>query len=240
MPVYKRDQSLGSNSYRVVGNTALKPSLTRRATSYQQEPSTRRYPDNRAAFFTGNAVPKQESRREVGFGTRTRTPVYGDTRSIHDRRRAEPPRAHLSANPNATRESINLDLANLHSRQRLRIERERERREAERIAREEQQEADRRRQARVFAVLASVGAVCLVLMAMALFNLLNASAQLERMTGQQRELEAQIEKKTQVIEELEVKINRQSNLMEIQDYAKENLNMDYAAGDMVRKVSLSK
>ena len=238
MPVYKRDQSLGNGNYATMGSMALKPSAQRRDPSYQKEPVTRRYPDNRASFFTGSAVPKEERRTEVGFGTRTRTPAYGDTRSIHDRRRAEPPRAHLNANPDVTRESLNIDLANLHSRQRLRAEQKRQQEEAARAALEEQQELSRRRQSRVFAALASVGVVCLALMAFALFNLLNASAQLERMTSQQRDLEAQIEKKTQVIEELEVKINRQSNLVEIQDYARDNLDMDYAAGDKVRRITL--
>jgi len=238
VPVYKRDQSLGGNAYRVSGNLAVKPSTERRDNSYQKEKTTRRYPDTRASFFTGNAVPKEERRGEVGFGTRTRTPVPGDTRSIHDRRRAEPPRAHATLNPNVTRASLNMDVANLHYRQNLRAERERRKAEEARLAQEQQQEDSRRRQARVFAALAAVGVVCLGILAVALFNLLNASAQLERMTGQQRELEAQIEKKTQVIEELEVKINKQSNLVEIQDYARDYLDMDYANGELVRKVTL--
>ena len=58
------------------------------------------------------------------------------------------------------------------------------------------------------------------------------------MTVEQRQLQAQIEDQSKRLEELQVEINRQSNISNVQDYARDNLNMDYAQKENTRVVQL--
>ena len=51
---------------------------------------------------------------------------------------------------------------------------------------------------------------------------------IEQMIVEQRKLTAEIDDQQKRLEELQVEINRQGNIAQIQDYARQNLNMDYA------------
>ena len=58
------------------------------------------------------------------------------------------------------------------------------------------------------------------------------------MIVEQRKLTAEIDDQQKRLEELQVEINRQGNIAQIQDYARQNLNMDYAQKENTRVIAL--
>ena len=120
-----------------------------------------------------------------------------------------------------------------------RAEQERRRREEEaHIAAEEAAEQRRRHQQRVHTLFALMAIVAVVAVAAGVYSLLTRYVRIEQMTVEQRQLQAQIEDQSKRLEELQVEINRQSNISNVQDYARDNLNMDYAQKENTRVVQL--
>ena len=86
---------------------------------------------------------------------------------------------------------------------------------------------------------AAVLAIFLVLTgALGIYTLLNRYIAIDAMTVEQRSLQAQIEDQQKRLEELQVEVNKQSNIAQVQDYARESLNMDYAQKENIRAVVL--
>ena len=87
----------------------------------------------------------------------------------------------------------------------------------------------------LFALLAIVA---VVVVAGGIYSLLTRYISIEQMTVEQRQLQAEIEDQQKRLEELQVEINRQGNISQVQDYARENLNMDYAQKENTRVIEL--
>ena len=219
MPVYKRDPNLDADYY------------VRR----EPEPETRRVPNNREEFRSLRSSP-QTQRRPV----QRRGEPLRDTRTRQERRRAEPARAYYAPEPETqrlTRAQVNHRTVQQHAWQR--VEQERLRRETEaRRAAEEPAEQGRRRQQRVHALFALAAILMVLVVAGGIYSLLTRYVRIEQMTVEQRQLQAQIEDQQKRLEELQVEINRQSNISNVQDYARDNLNMDYAQKENTRVVQL--
>jgi len=90
----------------------------------------------------------------------------------------------------------------------------------------------------VQALFAAVGIVAVLAVAGGIYTLLLRYVQLENMVVEQRALTAQIEDQQRRLEELQVEINMQGDISKIQDYARENLHMDYAKKEDTRVVAL--
>ena len=136
------------------------------------------------------------------------------------------------------REERNMRTAQQH-RQWQRAAAERRRREEEaRIAAEELAEQRRRAQQRVRAFAAVLAIVMVLTGAAGIFTLLNRYIAIDKMTGTQRSLQAQIADQQKRLEELQVEVNKQSNIAQVQDYARESLNMDYAQKENIRVIEL--
>ena len=80
--------------------------------------------------------------------------------------------------------------------------------------------------------------VLVVAVAGGIFSLLVRYTQIEQMIVEQRKLTAEIDDQQKRLEELQVEINRQGNIAQIQDYARQNLNMDYAQKENTRVIAL--
>ena len=96
----------------------------------------------------------------------------------------------------------------------------------------------RRRQHRIQTLFAFVSIVLVVAVAGGIFSLLVRYTQIEQMIVEQRKLTAEIDDQQKRLEELQVEINRQGNIAQIQDYARQNLNMDYAQKENTRVIAL--
>ena len=237
MPVYKRNPGLDADDYYDSGAT-----VRRSARSSVQEPSTRRVPDNRAELFPSRQSPATQRRSAQNANTRPqrRPESLRDTRSFQDRRRADPPRAYYSAEPatqRLTRAEVNHRTVQQHAFRRAEQERLR-REQEERQQREKEEEARRRRQHRIQTLFAFVSIVLVVAVAGGIFSLLVRYTQIEQMIVEQRKLTAEIDDQQKRLEELQVEINRQGNIAQIQDYARQNLNMDYAQKENTRVIAL--
>lgn len=218
MPVHKRTPGLDADDYYVAGSTV------RRSARAAEEPTTRRAPDRR----------EERQRRP-----RREEPTQ-DTRSRQDRRRAEPTRAYYDPEPatqRLTHAEVNHRTVQRHAWQLAEAERQRREQEARERAEAEAEEA-RRRQHRVQALFAAVGIVAVLAVAGGIYTLLLRYVQLENMVVEQRALTAQIEDQQRRLEELQVEINMQGDISKIQDYARENLHMDYAKKEDTRVVAL--
>ena len=112
------------------------------------------------------------------------------------------------------------------------------REQEERQQRENEEEARRRRQHRIQTLFAFVSIVLVVAVAGGIFSLLVRYTQIEQMIVEQRKLTAEIDDQQKRLEELQVEINRQGNIAQIQDYARQNLNMDYAQKENTRVIAL--
>lgn len=228
MPVYKRDPNLSAEYY-VSGNT-----VRRSARPYEAEPSTRRV-SSREELLTRRSGSEATRRRN----SRHAEPVQ-DTRSRQDRRRADPARAYYSAEPETqrlTRAQVNHRTVQQHAWQRAEAERRRREEEARQAA-EEAAEQARRRQQRVHMLFAMLAIIAVVVVAGGIYSLLTRYIRIEQMTVQQRQLQAQIEDQQKRLEELQVEINRQGNISQVQDYARDSLNMDYAQKENTRVIAL--
>ena len=218
MPVHKRSQGLDADYY-VAGNTVRRASRREAPT---EEPVTRRAEPIRRRDASHRGEPLR------------------DTRSPQDRRRADPPRAYYAPEPETrrlTREEVNLRTARAHDARRDLDERRRRDAEEEQRRREEA-EALRRREHRVrgvFAVLL-IGLVSCV--GFGFYTLLSRSATLENMLVEQRRISADIEDQQRRLEELEAEINMAGDIGRIQDYARDDLHMDYAKKENTRVVAL--
>ena len=228
MPVYKRDPNLDADYY-------VSSATVRRSVRREPEPETRRVPNNREEFRSLRSSP-QTQRRPV----QRRGEPLRDTRTRQERRRAEPARAYYAPEPETqrlTRAQVNHRTVQQHAWQR--VEQERLRRETEaRRAPEEAAEQRRRRQQRVHALFALAAILMVLVVAGGIYSLLTRYVRIEQMTVEQRQLQAQIEDQQKRLEELQVEINRQSNISNVQDYARDNLNMDYAQKENTRVVQL--
>ena len=228
MPVYKRDPNLDADYY-VSGATV------RRNVRRETEQPTRRVPNNREELFPSRRSPQTQRRPAQRQGEPLR-----DTRTRQERRRAEPARAYYAPEPETqrlTREQVNHRTVQQHAWQRAEQERRRREEEAH-IAAEEAAEQRRRHQQRVHALFALMAIVAVVAVAAGVYSLLTRYVRIEQMTVEQRQLQAQIEDQSKRLEELQVEINRQSNISNVQDYARDNLNMDYAQKENTRVVQL--
>lgn len=249
MTVYKRSPRVDAQYY-MSGSTARDVRMNQNAATQrrpaQQEPVTRRYEGSRTL-----AQPDVRTRR-VGEQTQRRAPYAApqtqtrpqqplrDTRSRQERRRAEPARAYYTAQPEVqrmTRAEVNHRTVQLHAWQRAQEERRRREEEA-RIQAEEVAEQRRRAQQRVRAVAAFLVIACVITGALGIFDLLNRYIAIDKMTVTQRSLQAEIDDQQKRLEELQVEINKQSNIAQVQDYARDSLNMDYAQQDDIRVIAL--
>ncbi len=237
MPVYKRDPRLDAQYY-VSGNT-----VRRAAPSREDEPETRRA-SNRDEYFrreerTQRAGQRTQRREEPR--TQRRQEPLRDTRTRQEQRRAQPARAYYAAQPEfqrMTREEINQRTVQQHhawqqAAAERRMREEKEKREAEELA-----EAQRRRQQRVNTLFAAIAILTVVCIAGGIYSVLSRYIRIDAMTVQQRQLQSQIDDQQRRLEELQVEINKQSNIAQVQDYARDNLNMDYVDRDNVRTVQL--
>ena len=136
-----------------------------------------------------------------------------------------------------TRAEVNHRTVQLHAWQRAQEERRRREEEA-RIQAEEVAEQRRRAQQRVRAIAAFLVIACVITGALGIFNLLNRYIAIDKMTVDQRALQAEIADQQKRLEELQVEINKQSNIAQVQDYARDSLNMDYAQQDDIRVIAL--
>lgn len=229
MPVRKRTLGLDDSYY--VSGTAVR----RKAEPRWEEPATRRVSSNREELLS--------SRVEQSY--RRRTPARGagpqrDLRSQQERRRADPTRAHYAPEPEThhlTHEEVNRRTYEQHARRREEEARRRRALAAQERA-DAEKEAVRRRQHRVQMMFAILGIFVVVLIAGGIFSLLMRYIQIEQMIVTQRKLTAEIEDQQKRLEELHVEINMRGNISQIQDYARENLNMDYAQKDKTRVIAL--
>ena len=233
MPVYKRDPRVDAQYY--VSGSAVRSNVRSNA----QEPATRRFDSRRVT-----ALPQNEpATRRVGTTTQRRPaqqqPLQ-DTRTRQERRRAEPARAYYAPYPEQqrlTRAEVNHRTVQQHAW--MRAEAERRRREEEaRIAAEEMAEQKRRDAQRVNAFVSALVIAGILIFGVSLFVLLYRYTLIDDMTVQQRTLQAQIADQEKRLEELQVEINKQSNIAQVQDYARENLNMDYAQQENIRTIVL--
>lgn len=235
MPVYKRDPRVDAQYY-VSGST-----VRSNARNTVQEPATRRFDSRRAAAYPQN----EPMTRRAGEATQRRNvrpaqqPLQ-DTRTRQERRRAEPARAYYAPYPEQqrlTRAEVNHRTVQQHAW--MRAEAERRRREEEaRIAAEEMAEQKRRDAQRINAFVSALVIAGILIFGVGLFVLLYRYTIIDDMTVQQRTLQAQIADQEKRLEELQVEINKQSNIAQVQDYARENLNMDYAQQENIRTVVL--
>ncbi|MGI5883992.1 MAG: cell division protein FtsL [Candidatus Spyradocola sp.] len=217
MPVHKRTPGLDADDYYVAGSTV------RRSAHQAEEPMTRRAPDRNR--------DRQRLRHEE---------LVRDTRSRQERRRAEPTRAYYEPEPatqRLTHAEVNHRTVQQHAWQRAEAERRRREEEARERAEIEAEEV-RRRQHRIQALFAAVGIVVVVAVAAGVYTLLLRYVQLENMVVEQRSLIASIEDQQKRLEELQVEINMQGNISKIQEYARENLHMDYAKKEDTRVINL--
>lgn len=220
MPVHKRTPGLDADYY-VSGAT-----VRRGARTTDTEPATRR-------------LSSREELHTRRVSSRHAEPTR-DTRSQQDRRRADPPRAYYQAEPSTQRLSraeVNHRTVQQHAWHRAEAERRRREQEAKERAEAEAEER-RRRQHRIQMLFAFAGIFVVVAIAGGIYSLLLRYVQIEQMVVEQRELVAEIEDQTKRLEELQVEINMQGNISQIQDYARENLNMDYAQKENTRMITL--
>ncbi len=117
-----------------------------------------------------------------------------------------------------------------------RLEQERQRQAAEQArAREEAARMERHRQGRRRAA----AVICLtVVLAAFTFLLLYRQAQVETRIIYQNSVRSEISSTTKQLEALQVELNMQSNIAEVQQYARDQLGMDYPATEDLRTVTL--
>lgn len=227
--------------YYVSGNTVRRNVPQSRPTQWnpaQQEPVTRRFAREEQV-----RTRRSETTRRVQEQPRVRA-AYAqpmrDVRANQNNRRAEQTRAYYAQAEaqRMARDEQNMRTLQLHRQwQRAAAER-RQREEEARIAEEEMAEQRRRAQQRMRA-LAGVLAIVLVLTgALGIYSVLSRYIAIDAMTVQQRSLQAQIEDQQKRLEELQVEVNKQSNIAQVQDYARESLNMDYAQKENIRAIVL--
>lgn len=238
MTVRKRIEGLDANYY-ISGNT-----VRRNAQPYsRREPTTatRRTVDSRSQLFTSNSAAAQQTHPQTQRRTVRYTQPVRDTRSQQERRRADPPRAYYAAAQPATqrltRQEVNHRTVQQHARQRAEQEVMRRQQQMREQA-DAEAEARRRHQHRVQTLFAFIGIFVVVGIASGIFTLLVRYTNIEQMIVQQRVLTAEIEDQQKRLEELQVEINMQGNISQIQDYAHDQLNMDYAQKENTRMISL--
>lgn len=164
---------------------------------------------------------ERQSRREAGRSMRA------------------PQRQRIPVSPSVDRE---LELE--RQRRTRRYARERERRleqERQRIAaeeakrREEEQRMERHRKGRRRA--AAILVVTLVLAGLS-FLLLYRQAQVETLIIDQNNIRSSIKSVTKQLEELQVQLNMKGDIGQIQEYAREQLSMDYPTSENTRTIVL--
>ena len=243
--VRKRDPRLDAEYY-VSGNTVRRNVPRNYPAQWeptqweptQWEPATRRYGREEQVRTRRSESTRRVSAQPRNAAARPAQPMR-EVRPNQNTRRAEATRAYAQAEAQRiAREEQNMRTLQLH-RQWQRAAAERRRREEEaRIAAEELAEQRRRSEQRVRA-FAAVLAIFLVLTgALGIYTLLNRYIAIDAMTVEQRSLQAQIEDQQKRLEELQVEVNKQSNIAQVQDYARESLNMDYAQKENIRAVVL--
>lgn len=207
--------------------------------STRWEPATRRYSHGEPVQTRRSETTRRVNERPQRPTARYAEPMR-DVRTRQGDRRAEATRAYYTEMEaqRLAREAQNMRTAQRHRQwQRAAAERRRKEEEA-RIAAEEMAEQRRRAQQRVRAFAAVLCIVLVLTGAAGIFTLLKRYIAIDSMTVQQRTLQARIEDQRKRLEELQVEVNKQSNIAQVQDYARESLNMDYAQKENIRVIQL--